>query len=378
MKVAFVLDDSLNSPDGVQEYVRSIASYLGGQGHTVDVLCSGDGGEPPAGVRAVHTIAGNVGVGFNANRLRTPVAAARSRVRALLEAERYDVIHVQTPHSPLLAGRVVSEARRVQGSAVRIVATFHILPSGWLSTWGTRALGLLLRRNLRRFDAFAAVSAPAAVFARASFGIDCRVVPNAIDVTAFRAAVRTPRPRRGPHDRLVLGFLGRMVERKGVLELVEAVAALPPEVRERLDVRLGGRGPLLAQVEQSVARHDLAGVVSLLGFVAQEDKAQFYADCDLAVFPATGGESFGIVLIEAMAAGAGAVLAGDNPGYAWTIDDPAAVIDATHAGAFADLIARLVNDPAAREDLHARQQQRLEDFDLPVVGAQVEALYGWR
>ena len=368
MKIALVLDDSIDRPDGVQQYVRSLGSYLTSVGHEVHYVCSVSESTDPF----VHSLARNARVKFNGNGLRTPLPAPRAAIRELLEREMFDVIHVQTPHSPFFAARVVEEARKLQARSVRIVATFHILPHGRMSAWGTRALGSVLSRNLRKFDAFAAVSAPAAAFAHESFGIDCRVIPIGIDVAAFRAAVRNPRPRRKAGDRLVVAFLGRLVERKGAIELLDALAALEPEVLARLDVRIGGRGPRLGEVEDSVARLGLSDTVTLAGFVAEEEKAQFYADADIAVFPATGGESFGIVLIEAMASGSGVVLAGANPGYLSVIGDrPEVSVDAQDTEAFAAALTRLVGDDALRAELHAEQQTHIETFDLPVVGARV-------
>ena len=378
MKIALVIDDALARPDGVQEYVRTIGRAMGERGHEVHVLCSGEAGEPPAGISGVRSLTSNVGVTFNGNGLRTPRPASRRRLRELLAAERYDVIHVQTPHSPFFAARVVREARRVQGDAVRIVGTFLILPDGAVSEWGTRALGLSLRRNLRHFDAFAALSGPAAAFAERAFGIDASVVPSPVDVDEIAAqAAAKPWPADA-QGRVVIAFLGRLVERKGAVELVEAVAALPPDVRERVVVRIGGKGPLLGRLEELVATHGLADIVSLDGFVSQEDKPGFMAAADLAVFPATGGESFGIVLAEAMAAGAGAVLGGDNPGYDWTLDNPAAVIDPRDTAAFASRLATLVDDAAQRADLHAQQAARVRDFDVSVVVERVLSLYGAR
>jgi phosphatidylinositol alpha-mannosyltransferase len=176
--------------------------------------------------------------------------------------------------------------------------------------------------------------------------------------------------------RVVVAFLGRLVERKGAVELVEAVAALDPELLDNLVVRIGGRGPLLAPIEESVARHGLAAVVTCEGFIADDDKPGFLAAADIAVFPATGGESFGIVLTEAMAAGSGAVLGGDNPGYAWTLDNPDAVIDPRDTAAFATRLATLIDDTGAREAIHAQQAERVREFDVAVVADRVEALYG--
>jgi phosphatidylinositol alpha-mannosyltransferase len=378
VKIALVIDDALARPDGVQEYVRTIGRAMGERGHEVHVLCSGEAGEPPAGISRVLSLTSNLGVTFNGNGLRSPRPASRQRLRRHLAAERYDVIHVQTPHSPFFAARVVREARRVQGDAVRIVATFHILPDGAISEWGTRALGLALRRNLRRFDAFAAVSAPAAAFARRAFGIGATLIPNSVrvdDIAAQASAQPWPVDARG---RVVIAFLGRLVERKGAVELVEAVVALPADVRDTVALRIGGKGPLAGRIEELVALHGLGDMVSLEGFVSDEDKPGFMAAADLAVFPATGGESFGIVLAEAMAAGAGAVLGGNNPGYAWTLDNPAAVIEPRDTPAFAARLATLVADPDARAAIHTQQGVRVRDFDVAVVAERVLSLYDGR
>jgi len=375
VKIALVIDDALARPDGVQEYVRTIGRAMGERGHEVHVLCSGEAGEPPAGIARVVSLTANVGVTFNGNGLRTPRPALRARLRAHLAAERYDVIHVQTPHSPFFAARVVREARRVQGAAVRIVATFHILPDGAVSEWGTRALGLTLRRNLRLFDAFAAVSAPAAAFARRAFGVTATVIPNAVRVDEMRAqALAKPWPADAA-GRRVVAFLGRLVDRKGAVELVDAVAALDPAVRDGVVVRIGGRGPVLASLEAQVARRGLSDTVAFEGFIADADKPGFLAAADVAVFPATGGESFGIVLTEAMASGAGATLGGDNPGYAWTLDNPLAVVDPRDTAAFAARLTTLLTDADARAALHAHQAERVRAFDVASVAERVAALY---
>ncbi|MFW2512862.1 glycosyltransferase family 4 protein [Demequina sp. SO4-13] len=371
MKIAMVLDDSIDRPDGVQQYVLTLGAYLERQGHEVHYVCSDATREDIT----VHSLARNVGVTFNGNGLRIPLPTSRAALRDFLEAQRYDVIHVQIPHSPLFAARVVDEARRVQARTVRIVGTFHILPSGRVSAAATRALGVWLRRNLRRFDEFCAVSEPAAQFARASFGIDATVIPCAIDTALFADAPRSPRA----DDRLVVAFLGRLVERKGVLELVAAVAALPAPMRAGLDVRIGGKGPLREKVVEAVAAADLGDMVTLTGFVSEEDKPGFYADADIAVFPATGGESFGIVLIEAMASGSGVVIGGDNLGYLSVLGERSEVsVNPRDTSAFARSLARLIDDSALRAELHREQAERVRRFDVAVVGKQILSLYGER
>ena len=388
MKIAMVLDDSIDRPDGVQQYVLTLGAFLERAGHEVHYVCS----EATRTDVMVHSLARNVGVTFNGNGLRIPLPTSRAMLRDFLERERYDVIHVQIPHSPLFAARVVDEARRVQARTVRIVGTFHILPDGAVSEYGTRVLGRVQRRNLARFDAFCAVSPPARDFAARAFGIDAEVIPCSIDTTLFAPA---PSPKmvslspsappnresdtifsEGGGRRLRVAFLGRLVERKGVLELVRALAALPGDVRDRLEVRIGGKGPLRGDLEVAIESSGLGGIVTLDGFVSEEDKPAFYAAADIAVFPATGGESFGIVLIEAMASGAGVVLGGANPGYLSVLGDrPEVSVDPRDTAAFAGALCRLIEDDALRAELHAEQSERVRRFDVATVGEQILALY---
>jgi phosphatidylinositol alpha-mannosyltransferase len=374
LKVALVLDDSIDRPDGVQQWVRALGSYLERAGHEVHVICSVSSSEDPR----VHAIAKNVSVRFNGNGLQTPLPASRKLVRELLIAEDFDVIHVQTPHSPVLAGRVVDEARKLRARSVRIAGTFLIMPTGRVAATATRALGIALRKNLRKFDAIHAVSPGSLEFAREAFRIEPLLIPLGVDTSAFRNGVTKTWQQRRAGDKLVLAFLGRLVERKGVLELIDALALLDGDTLDRLDVRIGGRGPLMDEAQDAVARHGLGEVVSFAGFVSEEDKPQFLADADIAVFPSLGGESFGIVLVEAMASGAGVVVAGANPGYLSVINDrPEVQVDARDTRAFADVIARLVGDAALREELHAEQQDHVKQFDLEVVGERiVRELYG--
>lgn len=373
LKIAMVLDDSIDRPDGVQQYVLSLGAYLEAQGHEVHYVCS----EAERTDVTVHSLARNMAVKFNGNGLRIPLPTSRKMLREFLARERYDVIHVQTPHSPFFAARVVDEARRVQGAGVRIVGTFLILPSDRVSATSTRALGLWLRLNLKKFDTFCALTPPAADFARKAFGIECSVIPSGVDLAAFADAVSRLRPQRSPGDVLTMSFLGRLVERKGVLELIRALAALPPDVLARLRVRIGGKGPLAASLERAIAAGGLSQTVTLEGFVSEADKPQFYADADIAVFPATGGESFGIVLIEAMASGAGMVLGGNNPGYSAVLGDrPEVTVDAGSTATFAAALTRLVEDADLRATIQAEQAELVKQFDIAVVGEQVLELYG--
>lgn len=366
--VGLVLDDGLDAPDGVQQYVLTVARELEARGHEVHLIASTT---TRTDLDRLHVLGRNLRVRFNGNELSSPLPARAHDLRALLDDVRFDVLHVQLPHSPFMAGRLV---RRVP-SGVAVVGTFHILPESPVVSAGTRALGLLERRTLARFDAVTAVSAPAAEFARSSFGVSPVVVPNPVDLARFPA----PPPRASDDDRpLHVVFLGRLVARKGPRELVDAAQYV---VDHRLVARpwrltLAGTGPLADELHRQVGYAGLTDRVDLPGFVAEDAKAALLADADLVVLPSTGGESFGISVVEAMAAGGGPVLAGDNPGYRSTmagLEDQ--LVTPRDRAAFGHALAHWLLDDEARARATGRQRAAARRFAVESVVDDVEATY---
>ncbi len=364
--VGLVIDDNLDRPDGVQQYVLTLGAELARRGHEVHYIAS-------TTVRSdlpnLHVLGRNVGVTFNGNRLNTPLPAARSQVRELLAQVPFDVLHVQMPYSPVLAGALVSAAP----ARTAVVGTFHIYPHAWWVTAGTRLLGLVERRRLRRFATVFATSEAAAAFAKATFGVPTRVLGNPVDVARFR-----PAPHEPPPDRPVrIVFLGRLVPRKGPRELLAAAVAMTRAgTRLPWTLTLAGRGPLHDELAATVQREGLTNV-DLPGFVAEEDKAALLADADVVALPSTGGESFGISVVEALAAARGVVLAGDNPGYRTTMHGlERQLLDPADTATFAQVLARWVDDPAGRAQIARRQREAAARFDTPAIADEVE--HGYR
>lgn len=375
LKIGFVFDDTLDVLDGVQEHILTLGRELSARGHRVDYLV-GQTSHPPVG--RVHSLSKNVMVSFNGNRMRIPLWASGPRISSLLDHGHFDILHVQAPYSPLLAGRVISRAHPQTG----LVATYHIAPTGSLQLLGGRILGLINHRTHRRIDRVISVSTVAADYARTTAGTDSLVIPNPVDVQAIENSVRKGerasallRPGTGPH----LVFLGRFVKRKGAdillsaLECGEELGILP----DGLHVTMAGRGPLLESCQQRA--RSLTTPIDFPGFIREEDKPLLLASADLAVFPSTGGESFGIVLLEAIAAGAGVVLAGDNPGYRSTLlnDDQSLVTVNTPQTPelLARRISRVFADPSWASTIHDRQQALLPLYDVRTVADQVEEVY---
>ncbi|GAA4834141.1 phosphatidyl-myo-inositol alpha-mannosyltransferase [Luteimicrobium xylanilyticum] len=377
LTVGLLIDDSLDRPDGVQQYVLTLGAWLAARGHTVHYLTASS---ERTDLENLHVVGKTVNVRFNGNRLGTPRPVPRSEARELVERLDLDVLHVQMPYSPFLAGRVIDAATRGDGRTA-VVGTFHIYPQSRLVSAGTRLLGALERKRLARFDAVLAVSEAAQEFARDAFGLDPRVVGNPVDTARFVPAPDAPLVPHRPDGAVPhVAFLGRLVDRKGPRELVDAL------VRLRADVpglawraTIAGRGPLLDDLRTAAGRGGIADRVSFPGFLAEDDKAAFLQDADVVALPSTGGESFGISVVEALAASRGVVLAGDNPGYRTVmrgLEDQ--LVDprdtAVFAGTLATWLADL-DDDVTREETVVRQRAAAARFDVDVVGAQVEETY---
>lgn len=363
LKIGFVLDDSLDTPDGVQQYVLTVGKWLSAQGHDVHYLV---GQTHRTDIPNIASLSKNVKVRFNKNRMSMPLPVSRKAMEQLLRREDFDILHVQLPYSPFLAGKIIQAAP----DATAVVGTFHIAPHSKIVHMANHALRLMIFRSIKRFDAIMSVSPVAQAFAARTFHIDSQVVPNTVDLAPFIRATPLPEYR---NDLTVL-FLGRLVERKGCQHLLTAINRIQEQklVEKPYKVVICGFGPLEDKLRAYVRQHKLERIVEFTGFVEEADKPRYMASSDIAVFPSTGGESFGIVLLEAMAASRGAVLAGDNPGYASVMHEhPEALFKPHDEEHLANALAHLLNDQAKRAAAREWQLRDVQRYDVPVVGAQI-------
>ncbi|GAA1567363.1 glycosyltransferase family 4 protein [Streptomyces globosus] len=359
MKIGIVCPYSWDVPGGVQFHIRDLAEHLIRRGHEVSVLAPADDDTPlpPYAVSAGRAVP----VPYNGSVARLNFGfLSAARVRRWLHEGVFDVIHIHEPASPSL-GLLACWA--AQGP---IVATFHT------SNPRSRAMIAaypILQPALEKISARIAVSEYARRTLVEHLGGDAVVIPNGVDVDFFASA--EPKAEWGGQT---LGFIGRIDEpRKGLPVLM---AAFPEIVRECPDVRLlvAGRG----DEEEAVASlpPDLRSRVEFLGMVSDEDKARLLRSVDVYVAPNTGGESFGIILVEALSAGA-AVLASDLDAFAQVLDRGAAgeLFANEDAGALAAAAVALLRDPARRAELSARGSAHVRRFDWSTVGADILAVY---
>jgi phosphatidylinositol alpha-mannosyltransferase len=367
MKIGFVFDDSLDKPDGVQQYVLIMSRWMISQGHEVHYLV---GETTRTDLPNLHSLSRNVKVRFNQNRMAIPLPAARRPIRELLAREQFDVLHVQVPYSPALAGRIIAAA----DPKTAVFGTFHVAPHGSMVTFANKLLGMWVRPTLRRFDMMTATSVPAQQFAKQTFGIDSEVVPLPLDLDSFTHAEPFARYKLSKN----VVFLGRLVERKGCQYLLKAVARIKTDGAwpEGARVIICGTGPLEQQLRDEAESSGIATTVEFAGYISEEDKPRYLASADVIVYPSTGGESFGVVLLEGMASARGALLAGNNPGYASVLAPrPDSLFDPYDTPALAEKILSLLVDSRARSDAHDWQQQFVQQFGVATIGARTLDLY---
>lgn len=367
LKIGFVLDDGLEKPDGVQQYILALGEWLNTQGHHVDYLVGETKNTP---YKNVYSLSKNIKVNSNGNSMTIPLPTPKKILKTRLDEGRYDILHIQTPFSPFMGGRLV----KLASSESSIIGTFHILPNSKFIFLGNWLLGLYCKRTLKKFDRMLAVSNVARDFAqKTNYGYS-EVLPNVVDYERFAGAKPIPKYQ----DEFTILFLGRLVKRKGCITLLQAFNKIVTESRSNKKFKLVicGVGPELKHLQSYVNINGLEKSVEFVGFVSEENKPRYYASADLAVFPSSGGESFGIVLIEAMANPKTAVLAGDNPGYRSVLDsEPEALFKARDYVALADKISEYMNNNSRRHKLADWQSEYTKQFDISVVGSKLVNIY---
>lgn len=361
MRIGIVCPYSFDVPGGVQSHVRDLAETLIGMGHEVSVLAPADDDAPlpPFVVSAGWAVP----VRYNGSVARLsfgPLSAAR--VRKWLVQGRFDVLHVHEPITPSLSLLAVWSARGP------VVATFHTAMTRSRAMAAAQGVAQLV---LERITARIAVSALARKVQVEHLGGGAVEIPNGVSVARFASAEPLP---GWPGEGGALGFLGRFTEpRKGFSVLLKAFAALAAR-RPGLCLLVAGPGDQAEAVADLPA--SLRERVVFLGRVPEAEKARMLRSVDLYVAPNTGGESFGMILTEAMAAGA-PVVASDLDAFRRVLDDgrAGALFRTGDAEALEETLDRLFDDPGARAALAERARTVVAGYDWPVVAARVLEVY---
>jgi len=361
MRIGIACPYSWDVPGGVQQHVRDLAEALIDLGHEVSVIAPADDDKPlpayvvPAGKAMPVPYNGSV-----ARLAFGPISVAR--VRRWVKEGNFDVLHVHEPTVPslsLLACWVASGP---------IVATVHTAMRRSRVLLATQPV---LRSALEKIDGRIAVSEAARTTLVEHLGGDAVLIPNGVATRRYRHA----NPLTGwPGEGGAIGFLGRMDEpRKGLSVLLKAFEILAPE-REKLRLLIAGPGD--GDEQSHKLPPEIRNRALFLGEVSEEDKVRVLHSVDIFCSPNTGGESFGIVTAEAMAAGLPIVasdiaafhqvLRGGSAGELFPAGDPEALAAAA---------ARLLDDPARRAELSVAALDAVASYDWEVVARDVVSVY---
>jgi phosphatidylinositol alpha-mannosyltransferase len=370
MKIGLICPYNIAKGGGVQEVVKAMQTELLQRGHDVAIITP----QP----REPYTDEGRrvIFLGSAAD-LKTPLntvaqvsaSMLTDEIDSMLEHERFDILHFHEPWVPVLSRQILSRSNAVN------VATFHAkLPDTAVSRTMAKAITPYTKPLLRHIDSFTAVSEAAAEYLLSLADVSVEIIPNGIDLKHFRKPAAAGSERKRSDGAKTILYVGRLEHRKGVRHLLHAFAQL--QVREP-DVRLviAGDGVDREKLEQEVETLGLQHV-EFLGYIDEDTKLRLLHKADLFCSPALFGESFGIVLLEAMASDL-VLVAGDNPGYESVMQGlgQLSLINPKDAAAFAHRLQLLLSDEDLRSLWRKWAKDYVRQFDYPKVVNRYEAVY---
>lgn len=367
MKIGIVCPYDIVRGGGVQEHVLAQAAELQKRGHSVKILT-------PKPRKQIINIPGNINTIFvgNSTMVRTPIKTSlelgasltRDEVDEILAKEDFDLLHIHEPEVPFLGSQIVAKAQ------CPIVATFHAIHPETPMARTIETFRIPYSRSIfTRLTELTAVSDPAATFVRTRTNREVHIIPNGIDLNKYQFKPLAKLPKK----KSIL-YVGRLEKRKGLIYLLKAYEKLAQK-RDDVELLIAGTGPLQDSLEEYIKSHSVPRV-SFLGFVSEAKKLSLLHKASLFCSPALYGESFGIVLLEAMASGT-VTIAGDNPGYSSVLQDTGrqSLVNPKQVDEFTRRLDIMLDDEAIRAAWLDWAKQYIQQFDYPNIVDKYEAVY---
>lgn len=363
MKIGLVCPYNFFRHGAVQKLVEVLADELSRRGHDVRIITPKprdyEGDVPDRVIFAGQSVKWNTP-------LKTTnefgISLERSGLEDMLEIEKFDILHVHEPEIPVIGAQIASRAD------CPIVATFHATMPDTAVAKSIEIFRIPYARSIfKNIARMTAVSETAAKFVREWSEQEVDIVPNYVDMNYFA-------PKGDHRDPSTILYIGRLEKRKGVRYLLKAFAELA-KTDDKVELIIAGDGPERAKLETWVEDYEVPRV-KFLGAVDEATKLQLLHQASLFCSPAIYGESFGIVLLEAMAAGL-PIVAGDNPGYACVMKETGllSLVDPKNSTDFARRLEIMLRDKEVRRVCLDWANEYIKQYDFKKVIDQYEAVY---
>ncbi len=364
MKIGLICPYNLHKNGGVQECVLNLQKELKRRGHKAVIIT-------PAPHKTDKDKDGIIYIGglidtkypFQTT-AQVSLSIENRKIRKVLEEQNFDILHFHEPWVPMMSPQILSRSKSVN------IATFHAkLPETRLTKALEIAISPYARLVMKKIDAMTAVSDEAAIYVRGLTKRKIEIIPNCVDFEKYPFI-----ENKGSKKDQIIMYLGRLEKRKGVKYLLKAFEELLQK-RPNVFLEIAGDGPEREKLENYVKKHQI-GNVKFLGFVTEEEKLKMYKRASLFCSPALYGESFGIVLLEAMARGI-VVVAGDNSGYRSVMKGygKMSLVNPKDTKAFGQKLDKLLTNELIRQKWVSWSQIYIHNFGVGKIVDSYEKLY---
>ncbi len=366
MKIGLVCPYNIIAGGGVQECVFALRDEYIKRGHEVHIMSPMPRdytGEPPEGVifvgkaaevKSFHTTA------------QVSASAENDAIERVLEKYLFDVLHFHEPWVPFVSRQILTRSNACN------IATFHAkLPDSRMNRTIERVITPYASSILNYLDAFSAVSEPATDYVRSLTDRHIELIPNGIDLQKYKSA-SSPKPSK--KNKSIL-FVGRLERRKGVAYLLEAFSLLQHKYGDDISLEIAGAGPDEKRLKRYVDNRAIRNV-TFHGYVSEQKKLELMEGSTVFCSPAPYGESFGIVLLEAMSLGT-PVVAADNAGYSSVLKERGAIsiVNPKNAVAFAHRLDAFMHDEQLRDMWKEWALSYVKQFSYDVIAEKYLKLY---
>jgi len=368
MRIALVCPYNIYRMGGVQEAVLAHQRELQKRGHEVTIIAPTPRRTPEKPRPGVLTIGHSTELNTPLNTMvDVGVSLDKEQVIDIFEHHQFDIFHVHEPWVPFLGLQLLARSPAIN------VATFHArLPDSVFTKSFERMVKPYQKAATKKVNAITAVSDEASKMIGRITKLPVTIVPNGIELAVYdRKATKAADIYPGKQ---VILFVGRLEKRKGAILLLKAFRELK-KTHPDVVLVIAGKGKQDRALRQYVSRYQVSDV-DMIGFVSDECKRSLMKRADLYCSPAMYGESFGIVLLEAMAMGT-VTVAGDNPGYRSVLKETGSgsLVDASKKKHFAKKLAYYLDNKAARDEWLTWAETYVKQFDYPIIVDRLESIY---